>query len=212
MHEPLQVTAHLQSPVVTSDGYLYIDSILSAVVMRQEYGWLEATAANTCIRPVRDLPIAKRGSGDLWYYAASVAQWQGAVSHQTHYWTKSLDMDATFRLSATEHKRVLIAGGPYKGWRMPVFCRHALSVHWYVVGGMAEIRELLAHVPSIGSERARGYGSVLRWDVAPWHADWSERGAAGQVMRCLPAASGVLRGIRPPYWLRENQTTCEVPQ
>jgi CRISPR type IV-associated protein Csf3 len=209
MFEPLKITAYLQSGIAC-DVALPIDGILFGIAMKLEYGApiVSAPLSQLGVEAI-DLPLEKRNPGLLWYYAASFAQWSGPVVEYTDYWNKRIDQSLCYLVDFNGRRgRIETKSGRYKPYHMPVFCRHALYVNWYVVGDGEQIENILRFTTHIGKKPSQGDGAVLKWTVEPFHADWSERGPQGQLMRAIPDSDGVLMGFRPSYWERGNQTTC----
>lgn len=209
----LVITASLQTPVV-ADVFLPIDGILHYYAMREQFGEQPMTLpGQVSTRATAFLPLERRNTqSPHWYFAASFAQWNGTVALGTDHWNKRFDQQhadlADFR---GKRGKVIVEQGSYKAYHMPLFTRHALSVSWYVVGDPHPIERLLAHATHIGKKHAQGYGAVLRWHVAPHHADWSEYGPDGCLMRAIPSERGILTGVRPSYWLPAHQCLCQVP-
>lgn len=218
---PLQITAHLQVGVI-SDAYLPIDGLFYYIVHRDALNDRDVT------RPGRSrfdghppshqaiamaMPLAKhhRDQQD-WFFAASFAQWDDPVATGTDHWTKRFDQRHSDLIDfGSRRGRIITEQAQYKSYHMPVFYRHALRVRWYVVGDFDRITYLLRFARNLGKKTAQGYGAVLRWDVQPWHADWSIYDDDGRLMRAIPDDSGTTYGIRPSYWLHENQTRCKLP-
>jgi len=63
----------------------------------------------------------------------------------------------------------------------------------------------------IGKKVAQGWGRINEWQVNQVDKDWSLYDDDGNLMRSIPAAQGIVYGIRPSYWSRENQVTCQMP-
>lgn len=213
MYEPLKITAYLQSGVAC-EPTLPIDGILFGTAMRLEYGQnpVSAPLALLGVGAV-ELPIEKRNPGPLWYYAASFALWGEPVAQYTDYWNKRIDQSLV-HLVDFEGKRgkIVTQSGRYKPYHMPVFCRHALFVSWYVFGNGERIERLLRFTTHIGKKPSQGDGAVLRWSVESCADDQSVADGAGRLMRAVPDPAGVMMGFRPSYWERGNQTLCAVPE
>ena len=209
MHKPIRVTAHPLTPIIT-DRLMPIDGILLFYAMQERYGRQQATLPGEITAPLVDLPLERRGNGSEWYYAASMAEWVDLCQGKS-FWTKRIYKKGVERLVDFNGRRgkVIVEEGRYKGYQMPVFYLHATRIHWYAVGDIDAVRSLLSACTHIGKKTAYGWGRVL-WSVEQWHSDWSEWRDDTQ-MRALPADGGILYGIRPPYWLPENQTMCEMP-
>lgn len=218
---PLQITAHLQVGVI-SDPYLPIDGILYHLAHRdarpEQHITLPGRSSVDGHPPsaraqAAAMPLAKHDRGQVhWYFAASFAQWEDPVATGTDHWTKRFDQRHSDLVDFGNRRgRVITEQAQYKSYHMPVFYRHALRVRWYVVGNQERITQLLRFARNLGKKPAQGYGAVLRWDVQPWHADWSVYDDDGRLMRAIPDATGTIYGIRPSYWQTENQTRCKLP-
>lgn len=216
-YRPLKITAWLRCGIV-GDPLQPIDGILYYAIHRRDRrgdGRLMSRPKASAVEcgaddPHLRLPLKIR-AGDTrdWYYAASGAIWPPHVADGTDYWVKRVDVAQAHFAAVTA--KVPISGGRYRGYRMPIPYRHALSVSWYVVGDPEEIRQLLSLVTHVGKKTEMGWGAVIRWEVEPTDDDYSERDAAGQPTRPLPDQAGILYGIRPPYWHPRNQTLCVLP-
>lgn len=210
MYEPLKITAYPRCGIIT-DEYLPIDGILFYAAMRQAYGAQVLTTPGKVPAVIAvDLPLEKRIINGEWLYAASFAQWEKPADGQG-FWVKRFDRKQSGFIDFGKRRgKVIVEQGRYKAYRMPAFYRHALSVSWYVVGDKAEIENLLAHVTHIGKKTAQGNGRIITWQVESWPHDWSIT-RDGELMRAVPNEAGILYGVRPSYWLSENQVLCKLP-
>ena len=238
MYEPMKITAHLQCGVIT-DAYLPIDAVLYYQAYRDAYGPEVITLPGANQSGVENVPVQIRrlnlpyegfryadgaplwkGYGDdlkitmketPWYYAASFAQWEGAVKEGTDHWNKRFDQSLADLVDfQSKRGKVIVEQGAYKAYHMPVWYRHALSVSWYAVGDIGWVREMLGTVTHLGKKTSQGWGAVKKWAVEPWHADWSVW-KNGQLTRAIPEEGGIRVGIRPSYWAAKNQVPCRVP-
>lgn len=210
--QPLKITALPRVGIETADAYLPIDGILYATAMRRAYGpeLLTASGKAAPAAPVA-LPLERRGEDDAWYYAASFAQW-GPHADYSSFWVKRFDQEHDDLVDFDGRRgKVIVEQGRYKAYHMPTFLRHALWVSWYVVGEKVEIESLLAAVTHIGKKTSQGNGRIIAWTVEPWPEDWSVYGPDGRLMRAIPDPDGILYGVRPSYWLAENQVLCRLP-
>ena len=215
---PLRVRAFLQTPVI-SDLYLPIDSVLWYHAMRAEYGVQIVTSPGSdheVCTPGVSLPIARcEEHGPLWYYAASFAQWAGSgIAMGQDHWSSRFDHSLVDLIDWRGKKaRVEVSSGPLKSYRVPVYYIHALSIDWHLLALRSWVEWILPFVTHLGKKGAQGWGAVLRWDIEPWHADWSVRDDAGNLMRAIPSSDGKgqFAGFRPSYWMPKNQAICECP-
>lgn len=215
---PLVITARLRCGII-SDGFLPIDSVLYYAAHRDLFPGEQVSThpraltvrAEGDTRIVGPLPLKRlNGQAPDWYYAASCAQWPSVVADGIDHWTKRVD-SRYVELLAEQRARISMSGGRYRAYRMPLVYRHALTVHWHVVGDREAVTRLLELVTHLGKKPSMGWGAVMEWVVEPCAEDWSVTGRDGQLMRPVPHAAGLLYGIRPPYWLPSHQVPCALP-
>lgn len=217
----LKVTAVLQTgQVISSDGFLPLDSILAAEWMRRNYpDLLLNDGIKTGELIEADLPLKRVEHPKGWYYACSFAQYEKQGEYIAH-WHKRFDAALAEQHIGFGKRRgnVTVKSGRYKNYRMPVVVILADRLEWYCVGDIDGIRDLLNGVLAIGKKRSQGYGMVEEWIVEEWPEDWSEVGPDGKLMRAvheLPenvsGARMMMWGVRPPYWFRENQKVMCLP-
>jgi len=212
-YSPLKITARMMSPVL-GDIALPLDSILSYLIHREQYGREELTTpgAASQVDGSKDtsLPLARvNEEGPLWFYAASFAQWGAYVDGGDH-WNKRFAAGRTKYLNGSKTS-VDIASGRYKSYHMPIFYRHSLEITWYALGLPERIRHLLPHMTHIGKKTSQGWGAMREWTVEPCSQDWSVYGPRGEVMRAIPDERGMVSGFRPSYWYAKNQAKCLLP-
>jgi CRISPR type IV-associated protein Csf3 len=217
--QPLRITARLQAPVICDDR-LPLDGVLFYFAMRGRYGFEVSTVPlNAVIGDDADkrklVPFAlyyrNVGGVNYWLYRCSFACWVGTVAEGRDYWAKRFDVKQSQIVDFGGRRgKVITKSGKYKGYRMPVFTRHALAVRWYAVGDKREVERLLNFCTHLGKKSSQGYGAVLDWQVESWQDDWSIESPRG-LMRAVPSESGLLAGFRPSYWSPENQAVCRIP-
>jgi len=199
-YEPLRITARLQTPVICDDR-LPLDGVLFNFAMREKFGFEISTIPGAAIsgadgdkRNLTPLKIYYRNVAgqNFWFYQCSFACWVGAIAEGRDYWVKRFDIKESGIVDFNGKRgKVVTKAGKYKGYRMPVYTRHALAVRWYAVGGKAEIERLLSFCTNLGKKSSQGYGAVLDWRVESWQHDWSITSPRG-LMRAVPAERGVL--------------------
>lgn len=221
---PLRVRAVLRTPVI-GDPNLPLDSILFALVTRQDLGAQEMTISGASLlaepkgTPNRGTPVPlARVHAKDWYYRSSWAQW-GAFADGSDAWTKRVDQSLAYLVDFRGRRGTInISSGEYKGYHMPVFYRAALFVEWYCVGDPDAIRALLPFATHLGKKPTQGWGRVAEWTVAEIDQDWSVW-KDGVLMRGIPPYHNDrlrnpkrgLYGVRPPYWDQRNQMELVLP-
>lgn len=218
-HEPLRVRAYLQTGVI-SDAYLPLDAVLYYLVHREHLGEQVMTIPG---EPATEgdggsegrMPFARvQARRRHWHWACSFAQWPDHTVEGKDHWSSRFDLQHSDLIDFGRRRgAVAIGSGRYKGYRMPVFYRHALYVEWYCRGDRAELERLLGFATHLGKKYAQGWGAVLRWEVVPWPEDWSVTGPGGRLMRAVyDSSSRVTYGLRPSYWLPAHQFPARLPK
>ncbi len=204
--------------------YLMLDALLAHAALLdklgQDYYALPATTRGSGLADLHDvgLPLERRERYGQWYYAASFTRVKPLAHTPGGFTRRFAAADAAERL-AGKKMSVNFASGPDRS----VFAQSNTllpdELVWYAVGDGDEIARLLnQYVWFIGKKRDYGYGQLMlysnsqRWLVEAWPADWSERNAEGQLTRHLPAKTGPLLPVRPPYFLDANHAPCEACQ
>jgi len=220
--KPLKITAWLFDNVVTTDGYLPLDSILASAYIRRhykdEYYRLRLPGGVTGDLIVPDLPFEKRGQGDDWYWACSFNTAAPTMEY-INYWHKRFD-DHLSKYLDLEGKsgRINITSGEFKNYRMPKICKVYPALVWYVVGDKKGVEDLCRGMIAIGKKTSQGEGFVKRWEVEEIDEDYSEIGPDGNLNRALiklPDGAKSYRlghyGVRAPYWLQKNKRMVYLP-
>lgn len=218
--ESLRVRAHLRTGVV-ADRWMPLDGILLYQAHRDKDGPQVMTVPGgyTC-QGVSTLPLGIVHPGRRnWYYQCSWAQWSHDVEGRD-YWNKRFDAQFADLVDFDSRRgKVIIEQGRYKAYHMPIFYRAALWVEWHCIGDRVEIEQLLSTVTHIGKKASQGWGRVARWEIEPWHEDWSVW-RDGRLTRGIPAedvcdTGGPFNlayyGIRPSYWKKSNHKMLAMP-
>jgi CRISPR type IV-associated protein Csf3 len=208
--EPLCVTAELlDGRVATTDLQLPLDGLLAyAWIARYHPAALEVTRSGLRAAEVivAELPLARRGMGDDWYWAASWAF--GEPQREQYRWMhKRFDEGAAIQYADWQGRRATlnVASGLYKNRRKPETVFVVPYLRWYVMGDAAALEDLLREIVAIGKKRGSGLGRVRRWTVARASEDRSDA-------RAVPDATGEdVQPIRPPYWWPAHRRRVRWP-
>lgn len=208
----------LDGRVNSSDGIFSLDSILAYAWMMENH---PDVLGNTnpmktdLIKP--ELPLEWRED----HWAASSGfyiQYKEGIEHWNR---RPNDTDAaTYCDFRGKRGKINTKAGEMKAYRMPQVIRFISNIEFYAVGDIEEVRRSLStYITNIGKKGSQGYGAVLSWAVMEHEEDWSEIGPYG-IMRPVPFTGTLPKnevyqirmfGIRPPYWLKENQEICMIP-
>jgi len=216
MMRPMRIRAYLlDGRIAGTESWFPLDSILASA-------WMHLHRPEICYQPIQgdlivaDLPLERRGSGDRWHWACSFNVVKPIGEYITH-WHKRFD-DTLEKYLDFKGRRGKVDGksGKYKAYRMPLNILLMPYLEWYAVGDIDAVRDLCMRIVSLGKKPSQGYGMVERWEVEPVTADYSEvkDGKLTRAVYDLPeGVAGNIRmhGMRPPYWLRENQAKVWMP-
>lgn len=211
---PLRVRAYLQDGrVAGGDPWLPLDGILAWAWMRDRHPEeLFNSGGRLIFAAPPDLPLARLGEGDDWFWACSFNT-RPSLGEYIKHWHKRFDL-AYERYLASPPRRIGVGSGRYRSYRMPLPILLFDCLEWFAVGDRDEVLRLCRLVTHVGKKVSQGFGAVDRWEVVPWPHDWSlER--EGELTRPLPASLSseprgrlVYYGIRPPYWDTDNWRLC----
>lgn len=216
---PFRVTCHLyDGRVLSTDGLFFLDAILyHAWFAKYQPQVLQGIHAQFD-RMHMGLPLLRVNGR----YAASCGFYtQNAIG--TDNWVKHSDFQAPFAqglLDLGNAAQVNTSSGLFKSYYENPVVRLIGPVTFYGVGNATKVRDLLSYIPALGKKSSAGWGAVSRWDVDPWHEDWSTYSPDLGLMRPMPPeeiaidpAPYMLRdvGVKPPYWKPYSQKLCYVP-
>ena len=223
--QPLKITAKMQDGrVAGTDPYFPLDSIMAAEWMRRNHPEAYYNASSHLLTNdliVPDLPLARCGEGEDWYFACSFNTIP-PIAEYIMYWHKRFD-DQLEQYIEFKGKRgkVDVRSGKNKAYRMPLVVQLFDYLQWFAVGHLESVRELISTITHIGKKTSQGLGGVDYWEVEPWPEDWSVV-RDGKLTRAIPVESGfpeevqesriALYGIRNPYWHTSNQRVCIMPE
>lgn len=207
--DEFRIRAFLQTAVM-SDKYLPFDGILQYFFMKEKYGEEAITLPReTIVSEFVDLPIAKLGIGEAWYYAVTFAIFPEHKREFRQFFTKRISVK---RIDFLENirRKINIQGGIYKNIMFESYCISTLWVDWIVLGDKKEIQKILPHIQFIGKKTSQGWGSVLRWEIYDESFRLEEH---GKLLRAIPDEEGeYIFAIRPPYWYEKNFFRCKIPE
>jgi hypothetical protein len=208
--EPMKVTFHMGSSVVTSD-YIFLDGLISSAVFKDkvlEYWNVPENRDELIYIP---LPLKRYGTNES-FYAASIG-FAPEMIEGVERWRKRTEIESK--------KKIQVGSGQYKIYDMPMPTQYAESWVFYANGNIEEVQRLLTtHICSIGKKCSQGFGEVKAIEISASDHDWSIV-KGGVPMRPIPASEAgefdldcdvkMFFAFRPPYWHKLNMTECFMP-
>ena len=223
--QSIKIIAHMQDGrIAGTDPWFPLDSIMAAEWMRRNhpeafYNASSHMLTNDLIIP--DLPLGRRGAGDLWYWACSFNT-ERPMGEAIKHWHKRFDDQLEQHIDfGSKRGKIDVKSGKYKAYRMPMVVQLYDRLTWYAVGDVDGARDLCSGMTHLGKKSSQGFGVVDYWEVEPWPEDWSEV-RNGRLTRAVPMELGLPKGvqssrvavygIRSPYWMSEHQRVCFMPE
>ena len=210
--------------IAGTEPWFPLDSILAAEWMRRNHPEAFYNASSHMLTNnliIADLPFARRGAGELWYWACSFNIARPLHEYVLHWHKRFDDQLEQYIDFGSKRGRVDTKSGKNKAYRMPLVIQLFDQLTWYAVGDPEAVMDLCSTVTHIGKKSAQGLGAVDYWEVEPWPQDWSEA-CEGKLMRAIPTKLGLLEGvtsgrvaqsgIRSPYWHSSHQQVCYMPE
>lgn len=218
MPSPLHVVAHVAESVVLRSP-LMLDALLAWAVAAERN--LLPPLAGQEPEPI-EIPIEREPDKRFHLCSEGFAQ---VVEREQRYKNRRAPVMQYARLGNDKIRRVDIAAGPNKGYRVPYELQllDGGRIEWWCLGETVEIRRLLGLVRYVGKHRGSGKGRLdihgTPWTVEPcetWEGFPVVRN--GKPLRPLPLDWQGLheprRGFRCltfPSWSHANETLCAIP-
>lgn len=212
---PLRITASLDplgAPLVLPDGYLHLDALLACAVCLRDN--TPPILDESDIIPI-EIPVEREPGRRFHMCSASMpVEW---ICHEKRFTQRRFPVELAPMM--TDMKRVNLAAGAQKNFRIPLDNGRAKQLVWFLLGEPVEIRQLLMLISHLGKRRGVGYGKVARWDVEschPWPGFPIVRD--GEALRHLPpdwpglVDPGLRLGcLSYPYWVRSREQEIAAP-
>lgn len=197
---PLRITALLEAPVCSDEGWVNVDAVVAYAVAHDcHYPFAHRPAGVTSrdeISPPPPLPFATVDG-----VTACSCLWPDNPERGSTDWSMRPALE--YAHLATPNN-IRIDGGVTRLRRERVTIWPARSWTAYCLGEPTILARMLRHVHSIGHKRSQGYGAVSGWLVEPdeiARERWRVR-EDGTAARALPDPRGDRIGVMPPYWYR----------
>lgn len=204
----LKITANLlDGRIVTNDGYLPLDGILSRAIIIKERPDLIGKPLDKFSDFVSiPLPIKKiRQETEDWFYACSYALFKKLGEDKMSFNKRYDETLAEKFVDFGKKKGVVdISRGKYKNYRCEINVILTNKIVWYCLPSSEksknEIEELCDFIKNIGKKPSQGFGIVKNWEV-----EEIEEKEMLYLLRPIPDKDGKQeKTIRPPYFNQSN--------
>jgi len=203
---PLRVAFSLRTPVALGFPWIFFDSLLAHVALREELGErYYSLPTKIPVDRIPDLPL-KRWRG---VYVASVSVFEPETELAVYQFYKRGD----FPFPRGKIRR---GSGFFKDFIVRAAYVPAHRVVFYATGELEEVGRLVKKVSALGKERNVGFGAVKEVRVEETEGEWG-LARDGLAMRPIPVKllrryeDAAYLAYKPPYWAKESVDLCAVP-
>jgi hypothetical protein len=203
---PLKVTFLLRTPVALGFPWIFLDSLLAHVMLREELGErYYSLPTKIPIDRVPELPLKRWGD----VYVASVSMFEPEAELAVYQFYKRGDFPFP-------RGKIRPGSGFFKFFRINAPYVPAHRVVFYATGELGEVKRLVSKIAALGKERNVGFGAVRGVEVEEAEEEWGLV-RDGLAMRPIPVRllkryeDAAYLAYRPPYWAKESVDLCAVP-
>lgn len=221
----LQVTATMATAIAVFDDWSpALDGLLEYLIL-QRHNRVSPNPTDAEIEATRplvesEMPLQRAEIGGEWYWATSSPCYRYRVEQSDQFrkrWAPGIDCpppDWKKRQPKWDTSQ-----GKEKSYDLPLYIRSMPQIHWFCVGDLEAIQDLLNGCAGIGKKRSIGHGQVASWSVSPIDYDYHLL-RAGMLMRPIPCEllpptnmDFSIRnwGWRPPAYHVSNKARCAMP-
>jgi hypothetical protein len=204
--EPLEITFYLSTPVALGFPWIFFDSLVAHVRLREELGErYYSLPTKIPLGGVPDIPIKRWRDVPV----ASVSIFEPATELHTFSYFKRGDFPFP-------RGKISRASGFFKDFYLKAVYVPAVRVRFYATGEFKEVERLVKLVPALGKERNIGFGFVKRVEVREIEHEWGLV-KDGVAMRPIPVRylkayeDATYMAYKPPYWSKHSVDLCAVP-
>jgi hypothetical protein len=204
--ENLEVVFHLSTPISLGFPWIFFDSLLAHVMLKEELG--ENYYSLPTKIPIKDIPRPPL----KYYYDVPVASVSIIEPNP------GLQVFSYFKRGDFPFPRGKISRGSgfFKDFYLKAIYVPAQRVRFYATGELSEVERLVSKIPALGKDRNIGFGFVKLVEVreVPFEFGLVKDGLA---MRPIPVRylkhyeDSAYLAYKPPYWARESVDLCAVP-
>jgi CRISPR type IV-associated protein Csf3 len=210
--DKLKISFSLNSPLITSGGYMTFDGLLAAVIFEK---------TNDINRAHTEIPLFNQDG--LWYASAAIYETidenkKSFVANLRAMHDLDLDLIAKGKNGNTHRTIGLTRRRDYGAVMNSYRMISSNEISWYVTGDAEKIGQLLSDIEFIGKRRNSGFGQVSNLRIQPDDLD-GVVGNFGEPLRPVPLEMfpGDKSSIKfdaswkPAYWHPSNRAICYAP-
>lgn len=219
-YQPLQIDFKIRPPVFLAHPWMYLDSLIQYLCLRDALGELFYILPNDQVLPVEELQIPIKRTGDV--YHASISIFDKAPLYQSTIYKRFNDKNVDNLKPRQRQGRVHTDRGYFKDFMINLPFIAPGTITFYTCADKKELERLLPHLSSLGKKGAIGGGKILDLNIKETETDYSFF-KDGNIMRPIPHDMArtfpLLEGsqfmnasYKPPYWDKRNVKMCLVPK
>lgn len=203
---PLEVVFHLRTPVALGFPWIFFDSLLAHIRLKEELGE-RYYSLPTKVPMGAQLRVPLKRWRDVPVASVSIFEPQAGLAVFSFFKRG----DFPFPRGRVERSR-----GFFKDYYLRAAYIPAVRVRFYCTGELEEVARLCRKVPALGKERNIGFGFIKRVEVREVEEEWGLVWN-GVAMRPIPVRylksweDAAWMAYKPPYWSKKSFDLCAVP-
>ena len=219
-YTPLQISFKVRPPVFLAHPWLYFDSLVQYLSMREALGELFYILPSDQVLPVEDLQLPIKKTDDV--YHASISIFDKAPLYQSTIYKRFQDKNVDKLKPRQRQGRVHTDRGYFKDFMINLPFITPNTITFYTCADRSDLERLLPHLNSLGKKGAIGGGKILDMEIEDAETDYSffkdgkiMRPIPHEMARTFPLMEGsqfMNASYKPPYWDKRNIKMCLVPQ
>ncbi len=214
---PFKAVFHMSTPISLAHPWINGDALISVPLLRSLLGEDYYTLPTKMPIPMDELiKLPLKRSHGVYHASASIFDTDKFFLN-TFY--KRFDTENVDSYVKSKKNKIQRGQGFFKDCMVRTPYKPCKEVTFYFNGDMALCQKLLENIPTLGKDRAKGYGIINRVEVTAEATDKSL--FDGDIcMRPIPFSAMKYKGIpehtmqltyKIPYWARNKATMCCVP-
>jgi hypothetical protein len=205
--EPLEIVFYLSTPVALGAPWLFFDSLLARIVLREQLGEkYYSLPTKIPLGGVPEIPLKKWR--DLYVASVGIFEPSGVGMHIFSFFKRGDHPFPSGKISR--------GSGFFKDFYLKAVYIPAVKVRFYATGEIDEVRRLVSKVAALGKERNIGFGFVKKVEVKEVEHEWGLV-KDGVAMRPIPVQylksyeDVAYMPYKPPYWDKKSIALCAPP-